>query len=129
MKTNGIYDFVIIGGGITGLSCAYYLKDRGLKLALIDGAGFGGEIQTKKLDGFTLECGPNVIALKPDLLQLLHDLDLSKANREPAVSNYKQMVFYNGEAQSVPKGPLALFSTPLLNISQKLNLVINIFYP
>jgi len=31
-----VYDYVIVGGGIAGLSCAYYLTRKGFKIALIE---------------------------------------------------------------------------------------------
>lgn len=57
---------VIIGGGITGLSAAYYLqkaiKEKGLpyEFQLIEATHrLGGKIQTVTRDGFTIERGPD----------------------------------------------------------------------
>ncbi|NAP01647.1 FAD-dependent oxidoreductase, partial [Halomonas sp. MG34] len=57
---------VIVGGGITGLSAAYYLqktmKEQGLSLniKLVEASDrLGGKIKTMKRDGFTIEQGPD----------------------------------------------------------------------
>lgn len=41
------YDILIIGGGITGISSAYFLKDSGYKIALIDKGKIGNGITCK----------------------------------------------------------------------------------
>jgi oxygen-dependent protoporphyrinogen oxidase len=74
----------IIGGGITGLSAAYYLKkqmaERGvpLELTLIDKSGvFGGRIHTLHRDGFVIEKGPDsFLARKLPMLELARDLGI-----------------------------------------------------
>ena len=68
----------IIGGGITGLSAAFHLKEqaktRGLSLAcrLIEReAKFGGKILTDRVNGFIIEGGPDsFISLKPWAIDL-----------------------------------------------------------
>lgn len=57
---------IIVGGGITGLSAAYYLqkeikeKDLPYETKLIEaGEKLGGKVQTEVRDGFTIEKGPD----------------------------------------------------------------------
>lgn len=40
-------DILIIGGGITGLSCAYFLKDSGYKISLVDKSFIGMGVSSK----------------------------------------------------------------------------------
>ena len=56
---------VIVGGGITGLAAAYYLKQQSklqqvsLDIVLIESSlRLGGKIQTERSDGFIIERGP-----------------------------------------------------------------------
>ena len=52
----------IIGGGISGLSCAHGLTERlpDAEVVLLEGGGRpGGNIRTHREQGFTLETGPN----------------------------------------------------------------------
>ena len=51
---------VIIGGGITGLAAAYELAQRRIPFTLLEGSGrLGGLIRTDRIDGFTIEAGPD----------------------------------------------------------------------
>ncbi|MCI8588096.1 MAG: FAD-binding oxidoreductase, partial [Bacilli bacterium] len=40
-------DILIIGGGITGISCAYFLKDSGYKVTLVDKGTIGMGITSR----------------------------------------------------------------------------------
>ena len=76
---------VIVGGGITGLSAAYYLqkqiKENNLpyEVKLIEaGNRLGGKIKTMKRDGFTIEQGPDsFLARKQPAVRLAESLGLS----------------------------------------------------
>ena len=54
-------NIAVIGGGITGLSAAYYLKKEHPEydVTIIEATNrTGGKIQTYRKDGFTIELGP-----------------------------------------------------------------------
>ncbi len=69
---------VIVGGGISGLSAAYYLARHGIESTLIERAErLGGVIATERLDGCVLEAGPDsFLAQKPWALHLIRELGL-----------------------------------------------------
>src|SRR5687767_13271190 len=80
---------VIVGGGITGLSNAWYLSQQAraqgvnLHVTLFEGSDrFGGKIRTDEVDGygdepFIVEAGPDAfLTQKPWALQLACDLGL-----------------------------------------------------
>ncbi len=69
---------LIVGGGITGLAAAYELAVRGVEFLLIESSDrLGGLIRTEKVDGFTIEAGPDsVLAQKPAAIQLFEELGL-----------------------------------------------------
>lgn len=71
-------DVGIIGGGITGLTAAYRLRQAGYSVTVYDaGEQPGGQIQTLRSADWLLEQGPNTVRLnKPELRQLLYDLGL-----------------------------------------------------
>ena len=51
---------VIVGGGISGLSAAYYLAKAGVSSTLIEKRPrLGGVIQTERIDGCLVEGGPD----------------------------------------------------------------------
>ena len=50
----------IVGGGISGLSAAYYLARHGIASTIVESRPrLGGVIQTEHVDGCTVEAGPD----------------------------------------------------------------------
>ncbi|HET8547752.1 MAG TPA: protoporphyrinogen oxidase [Bryobacteraceae bacterium] len=69
---------VIIGGGISGLSTAYYLSRQGIPSRIIERTPrLGGVIQTGQVAGCLIEAGPDsFVTFKPWALQLIRELGL-----------------------------------------------------
>jgi protoporphyrinogen/coproporphyrinogen III oxidase len=69
---------LIIGGGISGLSAAYYLNRAGIRPTLIERAPqLGGVIRTTTQQGCLLEAGPDsFLAAKPAAMELIRDVGL-----------------------------------------------------
>ncbi|OME86975.1 protoporphyrinogen oxidase [Paenibacillus sp. FSL A5-0031] len=76
---------VIIGGGISGLSSAFYLQreaerqGRELEITIVDGApALGGKINTLQRDGFVIEKGPDsFLARKLAIIDLAEELGIT----------------------------------------------------
>ena len=50
----------IVGGGISGLACAYFLGRRGVRCRLYEKRSrLGGTIRTERLQGCLVEAGPD----------------------------------------------------------------------
>ena len=77
-------NILIVGGGITGLSAAYYLKKEITKnnlpfnIKLVEASDhLGGKIKTVKRDGFTIERGPDsFLSRKQPAVDLITSLGL-----------------------------------------------------
>lgn len=71
-------DIVIIGGGIAGLAAAYELHLRGVPFLLLEAANRpGGVILTDRVDGFTIDAGPDaLLTQKPAAIALCRELGL-----------------------------------------------------
>ncbi|WP_026905687.1 protoporphyrinogen oxidase [Paucisalibacillus globulus] len=101
---------VIIGGGITGLSAAYYLhkniKENNLpyQIKLVEaGKRLGGKINTYKRDGFIIERGPDsIIARKKPGVKLVEELGL----KDQMVRNGtgQSYILVQGKLHKMPKG-------------------------
>ncbi|MYL56518.1 protoporphyrinogen oxidase [Virgibacillus halodenitrificans] len=82
---SNIKTIVIVGGGITGLSAAYYLqkeiKEKNLpyKLKLVEASDrLGGKIKTTQKNGFTIERGPDsFLSRKQPAVKLAEELGLT----------------------------------------------------
>ncbi|WP_281659306.1 protoporphyrinogen oxidase [Halobacillus sp. Cin3] len=101
---------VVIGGGITGLTSAYYLqkkaaeKDIPLDVSLIEaGSRLGGKIETVKRDGFTIERGPDsFLERKESAGRLAREVGLG----EELVPNGtgQSYILVNGRLHKMPAG-------------------------
>ncbi|MGG5251944.1 protoporphyrinogen oxidase [Neobacillus sp. SM06] len=101
---------VIIGGGITGLSAAYYLqkeiKEKQLpyQVMLFEASNrFGGAIHTLKKEGFIIEKGPDsMLARKASALKLIKEVGLE----DQVVSNTagKSYIVARGKLHTMPEG-------------------------
>ena len=75
----------IIGGGITGLTAAFYLQRRGLAVRVYEATDrVGGAIRTVRQDGFLAEFGPNtILETSPKITQLVRDAGLESRRLDP----------------------------------------------
>lgn len=74
------FSTVIIGGGISGLTCAKYLNEKGYGFMLLEGSdALGGRVRTDKVEGFLLDRGFQVLLTNyPEAKKILNynNLDL-----------------------------------------------------
>src|ERR1039457_4282575 len=96
---------VVIGGGISGLACAYRLQQAGIPALLLDaGSRIGGVISTREIDGFRLELGPQSFLSTEPLLKLIEALGL-KDELLRADSRAPRYIFLGGQLVPVPLAP------------------------
>ncbi len=89
---------VVIGGGISGLSCAYKLQQRGVPVTLLEASDcVGGMMGTVEKEGFLFESGPQSFQGTETLLQLIRELGIESELRtaDPKAPRY---VLRNGKA-------------------------------
>ena len=88
----GIYDYIIVGGGISGIFMAYKLSDTGKDILLLESTNrLGGRIFTKKEQGLQFELGAGRVSSKhTKLMSLLKELELDdQLIKLPDKINYK----------------------------------------
>lgn len=93
---------IILGGGITGLSAAYFLKKQNHEITLFEKQNrLGGWIQTTNENGFRFEKGPRTFRLghSPHLLQLIQELKLPLIYSDPAAA--KRYLWHKGKLRSM----------------------------
>ena len=123
---------IVIGGGISGLSTAYYLAKGGVRSTLLESRRrMGGVIHTERVDGCTLEAGPaSFLSVKPAALYLIRYLGL--ANQVIGSNDHLRVTFVrkrgrliplpDGLMMMVPTRIMPLLTTPLVGWITKLRM-------
>lgn len=107
---------VIVGGGISGLSAAYYLAKAGIPSTIVERRSrLGGVIQTERVDGCVIEAGPDsFLAAKPWAMDLIRELGLAG---DVIGSNDHLRVTYvvkGGRLRPLPDGLMMMVPTRIL---------------
>jgi oxygen-dependent protoporphyrinogen oxidase len=107
---------VIIGGGISGLSTAYYLAKANRPSIVIEARPrLGGVIRTDRVEGSILEAGPDsFLSAKPAAMELIRELGLAS---EVIGSNdrlRKTYVWKNGRLIALPDGLMLMVPTRVM---------------
>src|SRR2546427_8022363 len=70
-------EVIIIGAGISGLSCAWTLKRLGIDAVILEATSrLGGAIRTENVSGYQIEWGPSSIQPAPAALKLIDEAGL-----------------------------------------------------
>jgi protoporphyrinogen/coproporphyrinogen III oxidase len=110
---------IVVGGGISGLVCAYALKKAGVEvLALDTSRNAGGLIRSEKRDGFLLELGPQSFSGTAALRELCAELGIADQLLE-APANAPRYVLINGALKAVPLKPPAMLTSSFLSSRTK----------
>ena len=121
-------NIVVVGGGLSGLSVAFRLKQRlpDLAVTVLEPHGRpGGNIDTEDHRGFVVERGPNgFLDRTPFVTNLANDLGLSDRLIAASEGSRKNRYLFVGHRlRKLPRGPLGLLTTPLLTLRGKWQLL------
>jgi protoporphyrinogen/coproporphyrinogen III oxidase len=120
------YPVLVIGGGISGLACAYHLQQAGIPVRVLEaGNRPGGVIATKEKDGFRFELGPQSFLSTEPLVGLIDALGLKDQllHARPRAPRY---ILVDGRLVPAPLAPPSLLTTPLFSASTKWRLLTEI---
>lgn len=128
---------VIVGGGITGLATALHLQDQAaataepLDVVVLEAADRpGGNLQTHRVDGFTIEGGPNgFLDNVPATLELVRRLGLHDQLQRAEESAANRYLYRNGRLHLLPSGPLAFLRSSVLSLRGRLRVFAEPFAP
>lgn len=129
----------IVGGGISGLTAAYRLKQRGHDVTVFEGsARVGGILGTQVRDGYVIETGPDsILSEKPWALTLAEELGLGAEIIKTRASPRGAYVVNHGRLMRVPEGFSLMAPTdfgemarsPLISTRGKLRMALDLVLP
>ena len=123
-------DTLIVGAGVSGLSCAWFLRQRGQRVRVLEaGPQAGGCLASSHDDGFLIEGGPNSTLMRNGALgELVRDLGLDAELLEANAAAKRRYVVKNGQLVALPGSPPAFLASPLFSTGAKLRLLLEPFH-
>ncbi|MEW6570259.1 MAG: protoporphyrinogen oxidase [Nitrospirota bacterium] len=122
---------IIIGGGISGLSLAYFLLEKkpDLDITVLESEKIaGGKIWTDRTSGFLCEGGVNgFLDNRPTTLDLAGKLGLIPLRSSDKAR--KRYLFSEGKLHLLPESPASFFSSNLISIYGRLRILAEIVIP
>src|SRR3954449_7291188 len=121
----------IVGGGVTGLTVAFYLQRKKIPVVLYEGGSrVGGVIQSIRHDNFLAEFGPNtILETSAKVTQLIEDAGLEKRRVDPDPRAEARYVVRYQQPIEMPGSPLGFFTTTLFSLKAKLAVLREPFVP
>lgn len=121
-------DVLIIGGGISGLSTAWWLAQQGVKVEVWEADDRpGGKIRTNRDEGYVTERAAGLLVnFRPQIDHLIQQTGLNNSlkRRDEKLNRY---IVHQGELTQVPMLLPALLSSPLWSLSAKFRLMAEVF--
>lgn len=121
------HQVIIIGGGLSGLATAHFLRKQqpNLDLLLLEGSNRpGGAIRSFSEEGFLAEWGPHgFLDNIEESRELLADTGLDQQAQRAPLKKFLRYVCHRGNLVPLPQNPKQLLTTPLLTLAGKLRLL------
>lgn len=116
---------VVIGAGITGLTCAFQLKRRGANVTVLECQDrIGGQINSQHIGDFIFESGPNTGVVKhPEVAELFEQLN-GACELETALESSKRRLIWKGDKfHALPSSLASALKTPLFTWHDKFRIL------
>lgn len=118
---------VVIGAGISGLTCAYHLKQLGIPCLVFEAQQrAGGLIATIRRNGYLFETGPQCPRFPAPVWQLMRQLNLEN-EFVAGDAKAKRYILRDGQSYPAPFSPTGLIGTRLVGLKSKLRILTEVF--
>ena len=116
---------VVVGAGLTGLTCAAHLRHKGQDVVVLEAAErIGGLMQTEEIDGFIMEQGPSTGTIKyPEVAELFDMLGDDCALEVAQRSAKCRLIWKDGHFRALPSGLWTAITTPLFTLKDKFRIL------
>lgn len=121
---------LIIGGGISGLSTAWWLASKGISVEIWEAEKRpGGKIRSRHEAGYLTEDSASLLVnFRPQIDEMISRLGLNQ-DKQRRDENLNRYIVHNNQLTQVPMLMPALLASPLWSRSAKLRLLAEPFIP
>lgn len=114
----------IIGSGISGVTAAFLLKNKGFEVVLFEKSErVGGNVKTIEINDFLIEYAPNSLLKSPRLVDLIKALNLESEVIAANAANKKRYVLQKGKLKSLPMSLAKMAASDYFSWRAKLRLL------
>jgi protoporphyrinogen/coproporphyrinogen III oxidase len=118
---------VVVGAGISGLTCAHALKRSGQNVLVLEASDKpGGMIQSVQENGFLFELGPQSFSGTGPIFRLCDELGISNQLVE-APRRAPRFILIDGQFLPVPLSPVSFLTSSLLSWRTKFSILTEVF--
>jgi oxygen-dependent protoporphyrinogen oxidase len=123
-------EVVILGGGISGLTTAYWLKKANIDLLLLEkNAEVGGSMESARAEGYLFDKGSNSGLETSHLIrQLVDELKLTDEYFYANPESKKRYILRDGKLHPLPMDIKSFIATKLFSLPAKLKLLFEPFH-
>lgn len=117
MSTSSSNTVAVLGGGISGLSTAWYLKKKGFEVTLFEAQeGTGGVIRSEPNQYSVFDFGPNTIRDKTgSISEMIADLGLEDEVLSMSEGSKTRFIVRNGELKKIKQNPISFLFSDVLS--------------
>jgi oxygen-dependent protoporphyrinogen oxidase len=122
--TQGNIDAIVVGGGVSGLTAAFYLQKRGFTVEVLEAADrTGGVIASHRRDGVLWESGPNsTLDTTPLINETLEAAGILGERLDGSAASSRRFVIKGAQPVALPGSAGAFAATGLFSLGAKLRL-------
>ncbi len=122
-----MHRIAVVGGGISGLCHAWYIKKAlpDSEVTVFEGANWGGNIATESHEGCILEPGPDSYLDRNGVFnRLVSELGIQDKLLFEQKRSAKRFILKEGYLVAAPKSPMGLITTSLLFFPEKIRILL-----
>lgn len=125
------HDVVVIGAGVSGLSCAHELVGQGFDVQVLERqVTTGGNAKSSRIDGFLMEHGASTLnAAFPKAMDRIRNLGLEASSRELGPEVQKRYLRDEDGLHGISVHPLGFFLSGYLSLGARLAMATEILRP